>query len=342
MRGFFVGGSLVALLLGATPVWPAPAEYAIPPPPPNVTALGLPALSTNEAEAAGTDLTSMRGMRDAAQRAFYAGDFTNCIAWIDRMAKLAPPARNFRLLQAWAATYAGQDERAATLWSTLADEQPDQAVPQELAGWHAFRLNLTSNALARYTAAQHLDPAQTRLLVMTALLTWQDGRTATAQRHLVQAMRKSPPPVESFVAMAALLATSGSYPESAGWLRRGLRGLDPAQQAHWLKRSDFLAMSESWPDGWRDLLNDLDQQNLLEDQRAPSVPAPQPPPATFTPPPTGPDQFLRLALFAPEPSIRQEQIRIYQAEQILRRLQANDILTEEQRLGEFEMRLDAR
>lgn len=335
--------SLAILAVVAWSVRAAPSDYALPPPPLQIAELGLPPIATNEAEMGGTDLTSVRGMRDEALRSFYRHDFTNCLHWLDRMAKTTSPAPNLRQLQAWAATYAEQDERAAALWSALADAQPDQATPQEMAGWHAFRLNLHSNAAVRYAAALRLQPAQSRLVVMSALVAWREGRTAAAQRQLVQAMRMSPPPIESFAAMAALLASSGSYPEAAGWLRRGLRGVDPAVQARWLNRPDFGLLATEWPEGWRDLLDELGQLALLDAVPPVTTPALKPALVTAGPSETfADDRMLRLTLFSPEPSVRYQQIRHYQSEQILLRLKANEVLTEDQRVGEFEMRLDAR
>ena len=335
--------SLILLALGAGSVRAGPMDYALPPPPLHVPDLGLPAVATNDAATGVADITSMRGMRDEALRSFYRNDFTNCLHWLDRMAKTAPPAPNLRQLQAWAATYAGQEQRAFALWSTLANAQPDQAALQEMAGWHAFRLNLHSNAAVRYAAALRLQPAQSRLVVMSALVAWSEARTPAAQRQLVQAMRMSPPPIESFAAMAGLLASSGSYPEAAGWLRRGLRGLDPAVQARWLNSPDFRILATAWPEGWRDLLNELNQLALLE--ATPPAPRPSVQPAAVTAGPSessADERMLRLGLFSPEPSVRFQQIRLYQSEQILQRLRANEVLTEDQRVGEFEMRLDAR
>lgn len=142
--------------------------------------------------------------------------------------------------------------------------------------------------------------------------------------------------------MAGLLATSGNYPEAAGWLRRGLTGLEASLQAHWLRRPDFMVLATAWPEGWRNLLDELGQLALLDAQPQPTAPEVLPALANAVPASTDDSRLLRLSIFSPEPSVRFEQIRLYQSDQILQRLKANDVLTEDQRVGEFEMRLDAR
>ena len=110
-----------------------------------------------------------------------------------------------------------------------------------------------------------------------------------------------------------------------------------------MNRPDFRSLATAWPEGWRDVLTELGQLALLE--TAPSVIAPVLQPALVAAGPSdnsAEERMLRLALFSREPSVRYQQIRLYQSEQILQRLKANEVLTEDQRVGEFEMRLDAR
>ncbi len=239
-RRLLIRGCLLAaagLGLGR-PAHAAPLDYALPPPPVNVAELGLPAIDMNAQATNAPDLTSIRGIRDEAIRAFHQQRYDECLRLLDRMAESVPLTPNLSRLQAWAATYAGMDERAATLWTTLADATAPRLLTQEMAAWHAFRLDRMAEATSRYTACLRLQPQENRLVHMSG--TWRGlaGRPSGAQRLLVQAMQHdAQPPGKLLIAMAG---TTGGviqhYPVAAGWLRRALPTWRRTRARHWLTR----------------------------------------------------------------------------------------------------------
>lgn len=324
----------------ATMVWAAFApgarsalmDYAVPPPALNLAQLKLPAI----AEAGPADLTSTRGMRDEAIRAFYQRRYPDSLDLLDRMAAQVNMAPNLQVLHAWATTYAGQDEPAAQRWAALAATSPEDAQRHEMAGWHELRRGQYKEAGRRYAQALRLNPTEMRLQLMMGLAAWGEGRLNAAQRMLVQAMQGRGAPPESALAMAALQADMGHYPESFGWLRKVMPRLDTEQRLRALSRPEFRALAAAQPAAWQDLRNELQ----LPDEATPSGPevesdrdTPAPAIEALTTPREA--AVLRLTPFAEEPRIRLEQIRAYQMEFTLRRLHANEQL-EENALGVYE------
>lgn len=329
-----VGWALGWTLLADSPA--APADYAVPPAPLKVADLGLPPVSAPEGAGQPTDSGSLRSLRDQAILAFQQARFQESLEALDRMATTTTLAPNLLWLQAWSATYANQDERAYTAWSTLSQRDPTNATPLEWMGWHAFRLGRVDEAAACYAAALRLQPAQGRLLLMAGLCAWRQDRTATAQRYLVQAMQVREPQPESMVAMAAMQAEAQHYPEAAGWLRRALSRLDPEACRHWLTRDDFQTMAETWTAGWSTLVNEFSPDLVNH----PAFTTIDPSPASPTPG-TSPDQrsptagLLKLSPFQGDFSTRMAMIRNYQTEYFLKRLRADEQLPDSS-LGRYE------
>lgn len=337
-RGLLFRGCLLAAAgLGLVRVVRgAPLDYALPPPPVNVAELGLPAIDVTAQATNTLDLTSIRGIRDEAIRAFHQQRYDECLRLLDRMAETVPLTPNLSRLQAWAATYAGLDERAAELWTTLANASAPRLLTQEMAGWHAFRLDRMAEATSRYTTCLRLQPQENRLVHMAGLAAWREGRLPAAQRLLVQALQMKPSRPETLVAMAALQAESQHYPVAAGWLRRALPDLAPDARRHWLTRPEFLTMAENWGDGWRTLVQEF-APDLLEEAPPPTArdDTPLQPVSSGTKPREG-LAILRLTLFAGDPNTRMDRIRAYQTGQLLKRLLAEEQLSETMSLGEYE------
>lgn len=310
----------------------APVDYAVPPPALNLAQLKLPAVE----DAAIPDLSTTRGMRDEAIRAFYARRYQDSLNLLDRMAAQVNMAPNLQVLHAWATTYAGADEQAAQRWAVLAAATPEDAQRQEMSGWHEFRLGHFQAAYARYTQAQRLQPNEMRLHLMMGLSAWGEGRTTAAQRMLVQAMQGRGAPAESALAMAAMQAELGQFPESFGWLRKVLPRLDAEQRARAVARPELRNLARRQPEAWRELRREF---QLPDTEAAPVEAAetnretPDPAVQVTTAPPE--ERVLRLTPFADEPRIRLEQIRAYQMDFALRRLHASDQL-EENVLGVYE------
>lgn len=311
-------------------------DYAIPPPPVTAADLSLPVIDLNPQTNAPPDLSSNRGLRDEAIRAFHQQRYAEAIALLDRLAASVDLTPNLQRLQAWSATYAGQDERAAGLWNTLAGFGPPQLVTIEMAGWHAFRLDRIEEATARYATCLRLQPQENRLVHMAGLTAWREGRLPAAQRLLVQSIQMKPTRPESLVAMAALQAESRHYPVAAGWLRRALPGLDKEERQRWLTRSEFTDMAAQWNEGWKALLHEYSPELLADPNPAPALDGSPLQPMTNTLQTREGLVILRLSLFAGDPNTRMERIRAYQSGQLLKRLLAEEQLSDVMTLGEYE------
>ena len=95
-------------------------------------------------------------------------------------------------------------------------------------------------------------------------------------------------------------------------------------------------MAESWAEGWRTLVEEFDP-GLLEDSTPAAArdDAPLQPVTGGTKPREG-LAILRLTLFAGDPSTRMDRIRAYQTSLLLKRLLAEEQLSESMTLGEYE------
>ena len=151
-------------------------------------------------------------------------------------------------------------------------------------------------------------------------------------------MRAESAPPEAVIAMAALQADLGHYPECAGWLRRIMPSVASAERIRWLSLPEFAAVKQNWAEGWRDLVNEL---GLSVDEVL-SRDDPAVHPATTADPVT-PDEpapssgLLRLPPFSEQPRLRMEQVRLHQQDLVMRRLKADEQLPDETMTTEYEV-----
>lgn len=323
----------------AMPGGGAPVDYAVPPPPLALADLHLPAVATNTPDLEATGQPTARSVRDHAIRAFQAQHYAEALAGLDQLETVATLAPNLRLLRAWAATYASDDQRGATLWSQCAAEEGTNADAFARAAWHHLRLNQGVPGTALANQALALEPSRARTLLLAGLAAWTEGRHTTAQHLLVQAMRAESAPPEAVIAMAALQADLGHYPECAGWLRRILPSVSSAQRIRWLSLPEFAAVKQDWAEGWQDLVRELGlsvDEVLSRNDPASRATTPVSPVTPDIPAPAS-GLLLRLSPFSEQPRLRMEQVRLHQQDLIMRRLKANEQLPDETMTTEYEV-----
>ena len=331
-RGHAAGGILglcIAILIMPCRARGAPLDYGLAPPPLDLAQVSLPAVPEESPEQ--LDPQSVRFLRDEAVRAFRARAYAASLDHLDQMAALVELPPNLLVLQAWATTYTGLDQRAADLWTALAQVAPADARRQEMAGWHTLRKGDADQALAHYQQAARLEPAAARLQHMQGLCLWQMGRMASAERFLVKAMQARDPAPESLLAMAALQAQQEHLPEALGWLRRVLPALAVEERARWLNQPDFNILAVRLPAEWETVLQEMGVAGLgLAYTALGTDSAGQPPPALGEAPLPPPERYLRLSPFSSDPAVQREQVRLHQMEVALRRLRAHEQLPEEE------------
>ncbi len=339
MNGRTLAECAWGLLLSVQPGWAAPIDYAIPPPALNLFDLNLPSVAPSATEPSPASEATARALRDEAIRDFQAQHYQEACVKLDRLSTQVALTPNLQRLHAWAATYANLDERGAELWSQLAATTTNETDSYLRAGWHYLRLNRAREASLQFAQALRLEPQQSRTLLMMGLGAWAEGRYATAQRHLVQAMRAENPSPECAVSMAALQADQGYFPECAGWLRRILPTLPGDERIRWLTRPEFARMATEWTDGWQELLAELKlseyEVNSVGLDGAPSTLAHDP--VRKEVPAPAEEALLRLSPFATHPRLRAEQVRLYRQDITLRRLKANEQLQEDEAVSNFEV-----
>lgn len=314
-----------------------PADYAPAPPPLDFESLRLPSVAPEPDLAEDSTTNSARALRDAAIRAFQHQRYTESLEKLDQLATMATLPATMQRLQAWAATYAHSDQRAAALWSqcSVADRADSEA--RLRAAWHALRDGHTLQANDFALQALALTPQAPYTLLLAGITSWAESKHAAAQRLLVQAMRSASDPTDCIIAMAALQASLGNFPESSGWMRQVFPRLSREKRIHWLSQPEFENAQAKWQEGWVALLAEagLSQDDLLSDTRATSDITPAP--ISSTNATATSESLLTLSPFSTQPRIRLEQVRLYQQQSILARLQAEDHLSDDLTVGEFEI-----
>lgn len=321
---------LIACLAQAGLARAEPSDYLVSLPPPWTLRLELPPISaaalTNAGAAADAAEPSVRRLRDEALLAYEKQDYRRTIKHLDDMEAVAPLPPTLRLLRAWCATYAGEDERASDLWGRLAAAATNHAQYAFMAGWHDSRLGYYRQAHERLARALALNPHDRDTLHMAGVGAWGAGRKPAAQRLLVQAMRSADPLPESFFAMAAVLVADDYAPAAVGWVRKGLALLPESHRAYWIVKDDFAPL---WARGEPSWLAVLSEFKLPADRDAAAAAAAeyQPPPSLRPPPaPTAPRQtpeLLNLSTYSRDPSVRLRQVHTYRLQRTMERLDLN-------------------
>jgi len=260
-------------------------------------------------------------LRDQALEAYARQDYATTLEALDKMAALAPLSPSLRILQAWCASFTGQDIKAALLWTRLADRDTNESHYAYMAGWHEVQLGLDPEAYAHFGRARALSPGR-ESSHLAGISAWGAGRMAMAERLLVEAMRHPKPLPESFAAMAAIQAEQRASPLAVGWLRKALQPLTARQRAELLFRPSFDLLWRTQTADWTNLLAEFSlptDQDALAKLALEGAPAPVVAPEAPSPPSDG-LEVLSVSPYATDPALRVRQIEAIQQERRLRRL----------------------
>jgi len=318
--------TMVLAALGLAAPWVAcagPEEYLTPLPPPWSVKLDLPPRGPDTAGGAepAAGEASARALRDQALEAYARQDYATTLEALDKMAALAPLSPSLRILQAWCASFTGQDIKAALLWTRLADSYTNESHYAYMAGWHKVQLGRFPEAYAHFGRVRTLSPGR-EASHLAGISAWGAGRLAMAERLLVEAMRHPKPLPESFAAMAAIQAEQRASPLAVGWLRKALQPLTARQRAELLFRPSFDLLWRTQTADWTNLLAEFSlptDQDALAKLALEGAPAPVVAPEAPSPPSDG-LEVLSVSPYATDPALRVRQIEAIQQERRLRRL----------------------
>lgn len=140
------------------------------------------------------------------------------------------------------------DERPAdaeAVWTALCKTNAADAEARWQLGYSLFLRDEAEAAIQQWALLREAAPAHPFPPLMIGLGNWEQKEMAAAEREIIASTRRNKAPAQSFLAIAAMAADAGEWPECVGWLRRAFDRMNPAEQRRWYAKPQFAKLRNS-------------------------------------------------------------------------------------------------